>query len=251
MDYLNHIVPSAGNSSEMALLLVLYIVAWGSQSAGLVVSRQWYLVPFAVGLVGLTGFLLNPIADSRTLFDIKTALLSRDSLLLLCGGQLFLTAACLMTTLYSVSSTCPERWRTALGFISCIPSPAVIVFALLLELQWLSSQAGARPELAGIGVGVFLALSMSLLCLLGAWLKQTFLIRFQLTCCLMTCILAGLLTTLGQSLPAVQTTQTFRQLIQESGLAVLITVALVAAGFLLERNHQTRQFQAPSDGKSS
>ena len=251
MEYLNQIMQTAGNNSEIALLLVLFIVAWGGQCVGLVVSRQWYLVPFAVGLVGLTGFLLNPIADSRTLFDIQSALLSRDSLILLCGVQLLLTAACLLAALHTVSSSYPERWRTALGVLSCIPSPAVIVFALLLELHWLSSQAGARPELAGIGVGVVLALSMSLLCFIGVWLKQTFVLRIQIVCCLTTCILVGLLTTLDQSLPAIQTTQPFQQLIQESGLAVLITLALVSAGLLLERNQQSRQIQPPSGGKSS
>lgn len=236
---------------EASVLALAFVVAIGNQSAGLVYSRQRPFFLFACGLVGLTGFLMNPIADSNTMFDLQAKLSSPDLLLALCACQLLLSAACLTAALRTVSGNNRDRWQTTLGFLSCIPSPVVVISALLIEQQWLASEVGARPELAGIGVGSTIALIMIVGCVIGSFLKTNFVLRIHIISCLSLCTLAGLLTTLNQSLPEVKQAQSLWQMVLETGLALLIALICISVGFLLGRNQQTQMMQAVANNKSS
>lgn len=228
---------------ESSLLALAFVVALVSQSTGLVCSRQRPLFLFAFGLIGLTGFLMNPIADSKTIFDLKTSLTSPDVLLALSAGQFLLSGTSLIVALRTISGTRQERWQTVLGFLSCIPSPAVIITALLIEQQWLALQVGARPELAGIGVGTAFTVTMIIACIIASCLKDVFVLRIHIVSCLSLCTLAGLLTTLNQSLPEVKQAQSPMQMILETGLALLIAFICISAGMLSARKQQTRIFR--------
>lgn len=239
------------SNCEGNLLVIAFLAAVICQSMGLVYSRQWFLVPFAIGLAGLTGFLLNPIADSNTLLDLQERVLAPDILLLFCAGQLLLSAACLTAGLRMVSSNNHEFWSLVLAIISSIPSPVVVISILFVEQQWLASQVGTRPELAGICVGSALILIMIMMCLIGYLLKPCFVLRIHIIGCLTLCILAGLVTTLNQTLPEVKQVQSLWQMFLETGLALLIALIFVSVGFLLGRNQQTQIKQVVATNKSS
>tara|TARA_R110002095_G_scaffold114656_3_gene100063 strand:+ start:124 stop:879 length:756 start_codon:yes stop_codon:yes gene_type:complete len=237
-------IQSGIDNSEGSLLVTGFLAAVVCQSTGLVYSRQWFLLPFAIGLAGLTGFLLNPIADSNTLLDLQERLLVPDILLLLCAGQLLLCAGCLISGLRMISSTNHDSWKLVLGILCSIPSPVVVISILFVEQQWLASQVGARPELAGISVGSVLILIMIIMCLIGSLLKPFFVLRIHIISCLTLSILAGLVTTMNQSLPESNQSQPLGQMLLETGLTALISLFCISIGFVLERNRQNRIHQS-------
>ncbi|WP_417385727.1 hypothetical protein [Gimesia sp.] len=245
------VIQTVISNSEGNLLVIAFLAAVICQSMGLVYSRQWFLIPFAIGVAGLTGFLLNPIADSNTLLDLQERVLAPDILLFLCAGQLLLSAASLTSGLRIITSKKHDFWSLVLGIISSVPSPVVVISILFVEQQWLASQIGARPELAGICVGSALILIMIMMCLIGYLFKPNFVLRIHIIGCLTLCILAGLVTTLNQTLPEVKQVQSLWQMFLETGLALLIALIFVSVGFLLGRNQQTRIKQVVATNKSS
>lgn len=246
MTFLQELLVNIFQNYETSLLALAFVIAVGSQCAGLLVSRQWFLLPLALGIAGLSGFLLNPLADSNTVLDLQLRFTGADTLLALCAGQFLLSAACLLAVLRSVSGVNRLRWQTVLGLLSCLPSPALLVPLLLVEQQWLASEQGARPELAGIGAGVAVALLLLSGCICGRFLKQQIVLRLHISGCLGLCLLAGLLTTLNQSLPDIVPGQTLGQMLQETGVALSIAVVCAGIGFFLGRRDQVQTRPAES-----
>lgn len=99
MTTLGHLADSvraACADPEGLRILLLAAVSLLQAAAGIGRSRQWYALAVIFGLTALAGFLLNPVADATTAFDVKAALKGPEMLTLLCIVQFVLGALALV-----------------------------------------------------------------------------------------------------------------------------------------------------------
>ncbi|QDS96484.1 hypothetical protein FF011L_52950 [Roseimaritima multifibrata] len=233
------------SSSESALLTccVALTVVW--QTTGLAVSRQWFLLPFAWGVVGLSVFLLNPIADSTSPFDLREKLLNPNTLALLGGIQVLVTGFSFSLGLRSVSTLHQERWRLLLGVLHCIPPLPILLGGLLAQQMWLSQQVGARPEWGGVMVGVT-AVVLLAVCSGGAILLSA---NRRSQVHLLSGVLLGVLVLLAvtadRSLPTEPSEATTDAAVRSLLPCVLVIGACIAAGVVLEVRRNRRLVASP------
>lgn len=138
-------------------------------------SRQWYLLPVLFGLTALAGFLLNPLADSSTLMDLKARLTNYETLTFLCIAQFLLVSISIWLGLRIDGKKDVDRSALLLGVVNAVPPPVLVVAMLLMEQVALSSSANARPEVVGREIGFSVAFllivaSAVAMCLPARWL---------------------------------------------------------------------------------
>lgn len=237
LDTIQSLVSDWVSSGEGAILIVAISLAVVWQASGLVLSRNWTLLPLGLGLAGLSAFLLNPWADSTSAVDLRQWVLNRDHLLLLCGAQFLMAMASFAIALKLAGETERSlgRWQTLLAVLHCVPSPVVLVGALFAEQSWLSRQVGARPELVGINAGLAAAAVLAIACLLLAFVKQKMQTQVALTFACLVALFAGLLTTINQSLPEIAQVDATQRAIHSMGLGMIVVVPAVVIGFAWER----------------
>lgn len=235
MDGILGLIHSVLSSAEATLLAVSCGVALISLASSFLWARQWYLLPVTLGLLVLSGFLVNPLADSRSAFDLRLMLLGPDFLLAACVLQILLSAASFAVGLRLVAQPESSRWKLLLASLCCVPQPVVVLSMLLIEQQWLAAQFGARPEWVGTLVPLLLTVIV-----LGAgaacWLlPSTWLALCQLTSSLLLGVASCLFTTTANALPLGNQTELGLQALQALGPAVLLGVVCLAIGMLWER----------------
>ncbi len=120
-------------------------------------TRQWYLLPVLFGLTALAGFLLNPLADSNTLMDLKTTLTSYETLTLLCVAQFLLVSVSVWLGLRIEGGQDVDRSSVWLGVVSAVPPPVLVIAMLLMEQVALTASIDARPETVGREIGLSVA----------------------------------------------------------------------------------------------
>lgn len=131
-------------------------------AVGLARSRQWALLPLALGLTALAGFLINPLADATTSHQLRGMLSSHEVLTSLAIVQMILAASALMIGLRLSAGRPGSWWSLWLGSIHSLPAPALVIAMLFWEHAWLARFVGARPELVGRNVGLGVALLLGI-----------------------------------------------------------------------------------------
>lgn len=123
-------------------------------AVGLGRSRQWTLLPLALGLTALAGFLLNPLADASSSRHLRAALGSHDVLTSLAIVQMVLAAVAIAFSLRLMDGR-RTGWRAfGLGVVHTLPAPMLVVAMLFWQQAWLEQAVGARPETVGRYVGL-------------------------------------------------------------------------------------------------
>lgn len=242
--YLGHACLSSSESNLLTCCVALAVV-W--QASGLAVSRQWFLLPFAWGVMGLTVFLLNPIADSTSPFDLREKLLNPNTLAVLGGVQVLMTACSLSLGLRAVSEVHRERWCFLLGVLHCIPPLPILLGALLVQQMWLSQQVGARPEWGGFVIGltaiVLLSVSSGGAILLSAIRRS----QVHLLSGILLGVLVCLAVTADRSLPTNHSEATTEAAVSSLLPCVVVIGVCIVVGIVLEirRNrHPTATHQS-------
>ncbi|RCS47621.1 hypothetical protein DTL42_13940 [Bremerella cremea] len=240
MDVLHGLIHSILNNGDAALLSVGCGVALISLASSFIWSRQWYLLPIPLGLLALTGFLLNPLADSRSAFELRQILLGPDFHLAACVLQIILSAASFAVGLRLVAQPENSRWKVLLASLCCVPQPVVVLSMLLIEQQWLSAQFGARPEWVGTVVPLLMLAIM-----LGAgavcWLlPNTWLALCQLTSALLLGVASCLFTTTANALPLGNQAELATHAVYALVPAALLGVVCLAIGIVWERLSTSR-----------
>jgi len=138
-------------------------------------TRQWYLLPVLFGLTALAGFLLNPLADSNTLMDLKARLTSYETLTFLCITQFLLVSISIWLGFRVDGRMHVERDVVWLGVVGAVPPPVLVIAMLLVEQVTLATSIDARPEAVGRGVGLSVAALLTTaagiaMCLPARWL---------------------------------------------------------------------------------
>ncbi|MEM8733685.1 MAG: hypothetical protein AAGG44_05670 [Planctomycetota bacterium] len=228
------VLRGAVTSYEGSLLLVcaVWMIVW--QVAGLVTARQWYLLPLAIGLSALAAFLVNPVADANSLFDLR-AIFSRSSLLSnLVLLQTILVALSLVAGLQATKVGGDERWRIVLGAIHCIPAVPVVVAALLVQQAWLAQQVGSRPEFVGLSSSGLVGGLILVGCFVFLPVNRSVRAKVHLLSCVAVIIIVSLIPGLNAPIPAAQD-----GLANQSALTSLLPFLLLAglglgAGWVLQ-----------------
>ena len=148
---------------EAAGLFVLGLAAIAVLHAAIALgrTRQWYMLPVVLGLTALVGFLLNPLADSSTLLDLKTRLTSYEMLTLLCIVQFLLVSTSIWLGLRIDGKQDVDRNSFWLGVVSAVPPPFLAIAMLLMEQVTLATSIDARPEAVGRSIGLGVAVPMT------------------------------------------------------------------------------------------
>ena len=138
-------------------------------------SRQWYLLPVVFGLTALAGFLLNPLADSNSLLDLKARLASYETLTFLCIVQFLLVGLSAWQGLCIDGGRNVELSSIWLGTLSSVPAPVLAIAMLLVEQVALATSVDSRPEAVGRDVGLGVAAIVTAaggiaMCLPSRWL---------------------------------------------------------------------------------
>ena len=123
-------------------------------AVGLGRSRQWTLLPLALGLTALAGFLLNPLADASSSRQLRAALGSHDVLTSLAIVQMVLAAVAIAFSLRLMDGRRTGWWAFGLGVVHTLPAPMLVVAMLFWQQAWLEQAVGARPEAVGRYVGL-------------------------------------------------------------------------------------------------
>ena len=239
-----------GIGGEGVLLAAVFVIALVAVASGLIWSRQWHLLLIAAGLIGLTGFLLNPLADSQSPLDLRAMLLGPDVLLAACVGQIVLAGAMLTVGLQVVAKPEAARWRIGLAALCCVPQPAVVMGMLLAEQLWLARQLGARPEWVGVGVSL-LTLLLLAICGVSCWLVgRARLASVHLVSSLLLGVAGALWTAVPQTLPATRT-----EGLAQHGWGSIVPAAIavgvcLAIGFAWQSWHQRYQVASMKFEKS-
>ncbi len=152
-----------------AFAVGLALLSLAHAALGIARARQWYVLPVAVGLTALAGFLVNPFADSSTALDLRTKLTSYETLTTLCIVQFVLTAATLALSLRIDTENQGSSLPFWLSVIHAIPAPLLVIGMLIVEQTQLAEFPGARPEPVGRQVG-FLASGVLLLAVIVTYL---------------------------------------------------------------------------------
>ncbi|TWU35742.1 hypothetical protein Q31b_51770 [Novipirellula aureliae] len=149
------------------LSILLAIPALLFSAIGLVRSRQWYMIPVAAGLLALAGFLLNPLADSYSIIDLKERLTNFETLTLMCIIQMMCVVIAMVASqqMGDPIGAHNDAWKTKsrerrsilLGIVSSLPGPLLLVTMLLIEQGILSGTTESRPEPVGRMVGIAFA----------------------------------------------------------------------------------------------
>lgn len=137
--------------------LVLGGVALLQAVLGLGRSRQWYMLPVLFGLLALTGFLLNPFADSHAPQDLRAFVTSREALSWLAIGQFLLTCGSLALGLRMTDQQHDGHHAVWLSVLQSVPQPLLVVAMLLWEQACLMTSSNARPDAVGLRVGFAVA----------------------------------------------------------------------------------------------
>jgi hypothetical protein len=152
-----HAVQELLLSGQMgSLVLPMALLCLGQIAIGLGRSRQWYMLPIAALLLGLVGFLINPLADASSLIDLKNQLTSYETLTLLCVCQFMLVSVTAWLN-WQVDETriiASQRSAIGLAWLAALPAPAVVVAMLLIEQVALTTTPQARPEAVGWEIGL-------------------------------------------------------------------------------------------------
>ncbi len=131
-------------------------------AVGLGRSRQWTLLPLALGLTALAGFLLNPLADASSSHQLRDVLGNHDVLTSLAIVQMVLAAAAIAFSLRLVDGRRTGWWAFGLGVVHTLPAPMLVVAMLFWQQAWLEQAIGARPEVVGRYVGLTCALLLTI-----------------------------------------------------------------------------------------
>jgi hypothetical protein len=236
-------------SAESSLLAVGVMLSLAWQSLGLANSRQWFLLPVAVGLTGLAAFLLNPLADATSLVDLQQSLMAGNGLVTLCAIQFTFAATSFWLGIRSAGSDRPEPWELLLGILHSIPVGTVLLGMLFIEQQWLARQIGARPEWVGLSVAVGVGLLLLLITLMLALLPRRLIRKSHLFSALWLAALAALLTSFDRSLPSVPTEIRSPEMMASNLVGLLVGGVCLAIGFTFERlRSRTDTQNAPLPG---
>lgn len=211
-------------TGDAVLITICSVFAILNATAGLAASRQWTLIPLAVGLPALIAFLLNPLADRSSTEELRALLMTDPILTLVCSVQLLqsvITAWCLIRI---AGDSQNRRWPVLLGSVCCITPPVLACQLLLLEHWYLLSVQNSRPESTGLWMGLAAATLSLLLMLLFLWTPRERLLKLALSASLLSTMTSIVLSAAGQSLPA----------IAETGVAVSLTeISVASIGVLL------------------
>lgn len=229
-----------GLGGEGILLAAVFGIALVSIASGLIWSRQWHMLLIAAGLIGLAGFLLNPLADSQSPLDLRNMLLGPAVLLAACVGQIVLAGAMLAVGLQVAGTPESARWRIALATLCCIPQPAVVMGMLLAEQQWLAQQLGARPEWVGVGVSLLTLLLLGLCGAVCLLLGRVRLASVNLVSSLLLGVAGALWAAVPQALPATKSDGLAQHGLESLVPACVVVGVLLAIGFAWERWQQRR-----------
>jgi hypothetical protein len=150
----------AGNPFSW-LVLGLGSLAIVQAAVGLGRSRQWTLLPLALGWTALAGFLLNPLADASSSHQLRAALGNHDVLTSLAIVQMVLAAMAIAFSLRLVDGPRCGWWAFGLGVVHTLPAPMLVVAMLFWQQAWLEQAIGARPEAVGRYVGLTCALLLT------------------------------------------------------------------------------------------
>ena len=166
----------SGRDSAGPLVIVLATIALLHSAVALGRTRQWYLLPVVFGLTALAGFLLNPMADSSTLHDLKARFTSYETLTLLCVVQFLLVSVSGWLGLRMDGGRDVERSSLWLSVLSVLPTPILLIGMLLMEQIALSGSVDARPEAVGRAVGFGMAALVTVasgtaMCLPARWMS--------------------------------------------------------------------------------
>ncbi|WP_158265493.1 hypothetical protein [Blastopirellula marina] len=235
MDVIQSLIAAVFSNGEAALLGLACTAALLSLTSGLIWSRQWYLLPVSLGLLGLAGFLVNPLADSRSSLDLRQMLLGPDTLLAACVLQIVLAVACFAVGLQIVAHPKSERWKLVLASLCCVPQPVVVLSMLLSEQHWLSAQFGSRPEWVGTIVPLIVLLAVVFIGAICWAIRPTWLIWLQLVTSLLLGTTSALFATTANSLPLGNQTELATHALKALGPAVLVAAVCVAIGMIWER----------------
>ena len=148
---------AATEHSVGTFVLGLACLAVLQSALGLGRSRQWQLLPLVFGLTVLAGFLLNPLADTSSSRQLRTALTRHDILTALAIMQFLRAAGAIACNLRLLGGRRTGLWAALLGFLHALPAPMVLVAMLVWEQAWLEQAVGARPESVGYRVGLLAA----------------------------------------------------------------------------------------------
>lgn len=238
MEFLQKLAAGAVGNFDASLITIGVLVAVAWQCLGLAWSRQWFLLPLAIGLSGLGAFLLNPVADSTSLVDLQSFLSRGEFPFLICSLQMLVAGITVWIVIKSRAEPTQEWWRLAIGALHCLPSPLVLAGVLLLQQQWLSLEAGARPE----GIGLIVALSLAGLLVLTVCvamaLSPMLRTKLYLLVSLMLLSLAALLTALESSLPSSNSATDWQKSLTEIGIGAAVVFVFLVVGYGIEANSQ-------------
>lgn len=217
-------------------------IALASLASGMIWSRQWHLLVISIGLIGLAGFLLNPLADSRSSFDLRNLLLGPQVLLSACIGQIVLAGAAFAVGLRVAAQPEVARWRVVLAVIYCVPQPAVVMAMLLVEQMWLARGLGSRPEWVGIGVSLLTLAAIGLVSVVCLLIGRKRIAVVNLISSLLLCVAGALLAAMPQALPATNQQGLAMHGLEATAPAGIAAAACLAMGFAW-KSWQRRQLQ--------
>lgn len=238
------------SNGEAAMLAVVCLAAMLSLVSGMLWARQWYLLVVSLGLIALTGFLANPLADSRSALDLRMMLMGPDVLLVACVLQTLLAAASFTLGLRLVAEPNRERTKLAMSILYCVPQPVFVLSMLLVEQHWLSQQLGARPEWIGILVpGIMLLVILSLI-VVGLFLRQLTLALLHFASSATVGVASTLFATTASSLPTGDQAELITHALTGLGPALLLGMVCLAVGMAWERQVIARSLDQIPTGQS-
>ena len=238
MEFLQKLAAGAVGNFDASLVTLGALVAMAWQCFGLSWSRQWFLLPLAIGLSGLGAFLLNPVADSTSLVDLHSSLSRGELPFLICSLQMLVAGIAFWFVIRSTDEPTKERWRLFVGAMHCLPSPVVLVGVLLLQQQWLSLEVGARPEGIGLIVALLLATALTLTVCVAMALSPMLRTKLYLLASLILVSLAALLTARESSLPSPTIATGWQKSLIEIGIGAAVVFVFLAIGYGIEADSQ-------------
>ncbi len=204
MESVTAILEQVASSNEGSLVLVCCLGMLFWQVAGLVAAQQWYLLPLAIGLTALAVFLVNPVADANSLFDLRARFARGSVLGTLALIQALLIGVSFWSGLRAAGIERSDRWRMLLGAVHCCPAIPVVMGALFLQQAWLSQEVGSRPELVGLISGLIVSAAILLGCLIGLGLSRFLRSQVHLLSCVAALTIVCLIPSLNTPPPSGQ-----------------------------------------------
>lgn len=236
---------SGGAPTLLAIATVLTLI-W--QASGFAIGRQWALLIPYIGIIGLGGFLVNPIADNQSTPELIRLFASPSLLNNLCIVQLLIVGGNFLLTLKAIQ-TKPSgdmRWWFSAGFLLSLPSPVLITSLLAIEHRWLTYEIGARPEIVGISIGLGGAAFATFTTVILSRLPIRITLPTNLLSSLALVAILTLLPTTIQDLPSTSDPINQVDFLLPLGVGIAIATTLIALGFAIEWRQWRIRLNSPA-----